>query len=398
MSLTLLLDLDDTLLVNKMDVFIPAYLKALSGHLASYSDPNKLIQALLAATNESVNNTDPGLTLKKVFDASFYPAIGVDQETIRNATDYFYAEIFSSLRNHTRPMDGAVQLVMGAVKRGYQIALATNALFPQMAVVHRLKWANLSPDMYPFAIIPSYETFHFAKPNPAYFTELLARLGWPDQPVVMIGDDIYNDVIPAQKAGLPVYCVNIDCLPPESIQGIAGCGKISGVLDWIDSIPKEKLQPAYTLPNAMLAILRATPAALQTISSQLAPGTWAVQPILGEWSLTEILCHLRDVEIEVNLPRIIKVLDETNPFLPGKDTDPWATERDYIHQDGNLALHEFINARKGLLSRLDPITDSSWSRQVRHAIFGPTTLQELVNIIASHDRLHIQQIFKNIQM
>jgi FMN phosphatase YigB (HAD superfamily) len=380
-----------------MDVFIPAYLKALSGHLAPYADPNKLVQALLAATNESVNNTDPNLTIKKVFDASFYPAIGVDQETIRHATDYFYAEIFPTLKNHTSPMNGAVQLVKRAVKRGYQIALATNALFPQMAVVHRLKWANLSPDTYPFEIIPSYETFHFAKPNPAYFAELLARLGWPDQPVVMIGDDINNDVIPAQKVGLPVYCVNVDNLPPECMQGTTGYGKINGVMDWLDNTPKEKLQPTYTLPSAMLAILRATPAALQTIFNQLALDTWTTRPVPDEWSLTEILCHLRDVEKEVNLPRIVKVLEENNPFLPGKDTDPWAVERQYIHQDGRLALLRFINDRKELLSRLDQMSDLSWGRQARHAIFGPTSLKELVNIIASHDRLHFHQIFKTIQ-
>ena len=39
--------------------------------------------------------------------------------------------------------------------------------------------------------------------------------------------------------------------------------------------------------------------------------------------MTEIICHLRDVEREVNLPRIRRVLAEQNPFLVGEVTDVW---------------------------------------------------------------------------
>jgi hydroxymethylpyrimidine pyrophosphatase-like HAD family hydrolase len=40
-SLTLLLDLDGTLLDNDMDLFLPAYLQALSKELAFSSNPRK---------------------------------------------------------------------------------------------------------------------------------------------------------------------------------------------------------------------------------------------------------------------------------------------------------------------------------------------------------------------
>ena len=45
-SLTLLLDLDDTLLENSMAEFLPAYLREVSTYLADYVDPAIMVNAL----------------------------------------------------------------------------------------------------------------------------------------------------------------------------------------------------------------------------------------------------------------------------------------------------------------------------------------------------------------
>lgn len=52
MALTLLIDLDDTLLVNDIDTFLPAYLKALGKHMTAFVAPELMIQHLLAATKK----------------------------------------------------------------------------------------------------------------------------------------------------------------------------------------------------------------------------------------------------------------------------------------------------------------------------------------------------------
>ena len=38
-----------------------------------------------------------------------------------------------------------------------------------------------------------------------------------------------------------------------------------------------------------------------------------------------------------------------------------------------------------------------WKRKARHAIFGPTDLQELVKFMVEHDKLHIRQIRSTIE-
>jgi hypothetical protein len=145
-----------------------------------------------------------------------------------------------------------------------------------------------------------------------------------------------------------------------------------------------------------MAILRATPATLRTLYTRAGNDKLAVRQQPDAWCPTEVVCHLRDVEGEVNLPRLQLVLRGGNPFIPGRDTDQWAESRDYIHQDGWQALEEFTRRRMALLSYLVELSPEAWELPARHAIFGPTTLQELVKFIVDHDRLHIQQVFETI--
>jgi hypothetical protein len=103
---------------------------------------------------------------------------------------------------------------------------------------------------------------------------------------------------------------------------------------------------------------------------------------------------MRDVEREVNLPRLRAVIEQDNPFIAGADTDPWALERDYQSQDGPRALRDFAQARQASarLLRLQP--PSVWSRTARHAIFGPTQLIEIVGWFLDHDLIHLEQVRK----
>ena len=121
-------------------------------------------------------------------------------------------------------------------------------------------------------------------------------------------------------------------------------------------------------------------------------GEMVQRPAEDEWSLTEILCHLRDTEGEVNLPRVQTIISEDNPLVQGVDTDVWAQERRYIRQDGPQALADFSDTRIKTLELLADLPPEDWQLPARHTIFGPTHLQELMNFTARHDRLHLRQI------
>ncbi len=397
MTLTLLLDLDDTLLGNSQKAFIPAYLSALGQHLAPYVDPDHMVPTLLAATRQMMVAGTAERTLEETFSAAFYPPLGLDRAAIRPALENFYANHYPRLSTMTHRRPEAIELIRQSLERGYRIGISTSPLFPRTATLQRLEWAGLSAQEYPFQLISTFETFHFAKPEPAYFAEFLAQMGWPEGPVLVVGDDIKMDVLPAQECGLPVFWTPIDPAANWELSSPSPAqGKLSDVLAWLDQTPPENLVPNLSQPAALKAILRATPAALDTLTRQVDSQQWHIRPAQNEWCATEILCHLRDVELEVNLPRLKRCLVEENPFIAGRTTDHWAEERDYIHQNLPAALQQLRTHRSELLTILESLSQQNWQRPIRHAIFGPTTLQDMVRIIADHDRLHIQQVYRSI--
>lgn len=403
MTLTLLLDLDDTLLSNDIRIFVPAYLKALGKHLIGYVAPEKMVQELLAATQVMVENNTARLSLEQAFDQVFYPAIGRTKMEMRPVLDQFYNDIFPSLAPLTAQRPDAARLVKDAINKGHTLVVATNPIFPRKAILHRLGWAGLAAEQVPFAMVTDYERFHFAKPNPAFFAEILAQLGWPNQPAVVVGNSLEDDLIPAARLGLPVYWIVDAPAPfPDEYQNLfhplSSSGPLSDVPAWIEKVDAAGLRQTFTSPDAILALLKSTPAALDTFSLNLTKRQWCEQPEPKEWSLTEIFCHLRDVDREVNIPRLEKVITEPSPFLVGVNSDTWAEERDYLHQDGQAALRAFIETRTRLISQLEGLSEADWQRPARHAIFGPTSLLELVSFTTTHDRSHIQQSLNAIRL
>jgi FMN phosphatase YigB (HAD superfamily) len=399
LSLTLLMDLDDTLLKNDIDDFLPKYLEAFSGYVSDQIEPGLFVRALLAGTKAMVQNRLPDCTLNQVFDSTFFPLVGIDEEAFKVKAYEFYSKIFPSLQYLTEPVSGAVDVVGEAIERGYHLAITTNPLFPRLAIQHRLEWAGLRPEDYKFDLISSYERFHFSKPDPAYFAEVMGILGWPDEEVLVVGDDPERDIAAGQSIGLSTYRVRSDALPggASSLKTDPG-GAIADLFSWLDQINPITIKPSYKSITAWMATLRSTPAVLHGYALDLREQLWTQNPTPGEWNLTEILCHLRDVDQEVNLPRLQKVVQSDNPFIPGQDTDPWAKTRQYSRQDGRQALRQYIAARQQIVTLLEGLDASGWERPARHAIFGPTRLQELVDIIASHDRLHLKQIYRLMEV
>lgn len=391
MSLTLLLDMDDTLLSNDMDRFLPAYLQKLSVHLQNQVPQAQMVQSLLDGTKAMVKKQMPEKTLEQAFDDVFYPAVECTKAQLAHLLGDFYAHIYPSLQPVTSVRPEAVEFVEWAFSQGYTIAVATNPLFPKTAIQQRLSWANLSTEKYPFALVTAFETFHYAKPNPAYFAEILGQLGWPEGPVAMVGNSLTEDIQPARALGIAAFHLQNDSSPdgPDA-------GTFAQLKTWLKKVELTPTTQAQT-PQALTALLASTPAAIFTLAADLPQNLWNQRPREKEWSLGEIFCHLRDVDNEVTLPRTLRILEENSPFITAEATDVWAEERHYCEEGAARALQGFFEARTRLLQALQKLAPAEWSRPARHAIFGPTTLSELLTFTFTHDQNHIRQMVKTIQ-
>lgn len=383
---TLLFDLDNTLLGNDMETFLPPYLQKLGAHLADKIPPDQMIPELLNGTRKMMENLDPTVTLEQVFAQYFYPALGIAEETLKPQIDDFYDTVFPSLKANSTRYPESERLMKTLFDAGYEIVIATSPLFPRTAILQRLDWAGVPAAHFNYILITSYEHFHFSKPHLEYYAEILGRLGKPPHEAVMVGNDLENDLAPAKALGMAVYHVH-----PASQHEYPG-GTLEDTIPWLEEAPKQTQAQSTNQPQVLLARLRGYLAALISTTKDLDDRTWSHRKVEDEWAPVEIVCHLRDVEIEVHLPRVRKILTIHDPHLSSFDTDLWAEERDYLHQSCHNALSAFIEARKETIAALEKLDSKDWSRTARHSLLGPTTLIEVMNIVSEHDLLHLAQI------
>jgi HAD superfamily hydrolase (TIGR01549 family) len=380
-----LIDLDDTLLVNKMDIFLPAYFQKLGEYLADRIDPEKMLAELLNGTQQMLTNMDPTCTLERAFADHFYPVLGFDEEPLRDHIEVFYREIFPTLKTLTAKQPKAKSFVDHLVEKDVDLVVATNPLFPRLAVEERLRWAGFTGEL-PFDLIASYEQFHFTKPHLEYYAEILGRLGLSPQDAVMLGDDLAYDLAPAQSLGLGSF--HLSQAPSDVHDG----GDFEAARLWIEEDRSHGYRENSTSPAAILARARGHLAAMLTLLEELPEGHWSIAPIEGEWSLGEILCHLRDVEREVHLDRLNLMLMEEDAHLIGADTDKWAEQRQYHDQPGQEAFATFIQSRLTLIDRLTDLAHEDWERRARHTLLGPMRLNEVMAIANDHDTIHLAQL------
>src|SRR5258706_2891850 len=263
MPLTLLFDLDDTLLDTNMDAFVPAYFQALSKHLFHRIAPELMLRALMHSTNLMNESADPTRTLQEVFESDFYPKLGIPKEELSEVIDDFYDRVFPAIGELTTRRPDAAPLIDWALDCGYRVAIATDPLFPRKATYHRLRWAGFEPEQ--FELVSTFESFHFTKTHSAYYADVLGQLGWPDGPVLMVGNDVQRDLVSANKMGLKTYFIDGESGSSPGFE--AGCGRLGDLRSWLESIDLSTLEPSYKSREAILGIMTSTPALLQTFAS-----------------------------------------------------------------------------------------------------------------------------------
>jgi len=211
----------------------------------------------------------------------------------------------------------------------------------------------------------------------------------------MVGNDVERDILPAQRLGLKTYLVDDESASKSGPE--AGRGTLADLRPWLESINLSTLEPSFKSREAILGIMSSTPAVLRSLSSRLTNEQWKHEPTREDWALNEIICHLRDMELEIHHAQLKLILERADAFIPRPDSSVWANERKYLNVDGSMALNEFVSARIETLEMLKNMDDDIWSRKARHAIFGPTNFLEVLGFMAEHDRLHIQQAWKTLQ-
>jgi FMN phosphatase YigB (HAD superfamily) len=222
-----LFDLDDTLLGNDMDKFLPDYFALLGKHAERYLAKERFLQELMVGTQAMIASTDTAVSNRDVFWQTFQERTGLDPDELEPFFEQFYRYIFPQLVATTEKRPLAAPLVQACLDKGLKVVIATNPLFPVVAVDERLAWAGVPVTAFDYDLVTAYENMHTTKPHPAYYREILQMIDCAPETAVMIGDDWKNDIIPAVEVGLYTYWITSDGQQPPADVPLSGCGSLA---------------------------------------------------------------------------------------------------------------------------------------------------------------------------
>ena len=113
---------------------------------------------------------------------------------------------------------------------------------------------------------------------------------------------------------------------------------------------------------------------------------------VDKWTLLEVICHLRDEEVEDFRTRVASVLKDPNEALPSIDPVGWVTSRKYNDQPFEAVLNDWEAEREKSLNWLKSLDSPSWDNAFMHPKFGAMSARLFLCNWLSHDYHHIRQI------
>lgn len=203
-----LIDLDGTLLPMDFDVFLKGYIDAISSTAPLIGITKEtFVKGLWAGIVKMMKN-DGSKTNEDAFWADFTLVTGVSKESAEGILNDFYCTDFASVKDYCGFDKNANVLVEKLKKKGYNLILATNPVFPKIGTFNRLKWAGVDYDS--FSYVSTYENSHYCKPNVKYYEEILTKFNLKAEECLMIGNDVLDDMVVA-NLNMQVFLLT-DCL------------------------------------------------------------------------------------------------------------------------------------------------------------------------------------------
>lgn len=375
-----LFDLDNTLLHNPTPQFVSGYISGISRFFAAaggVEPAETLRQSVQTMMHGPRRIWQSNLEL---YWELLHPIWSGTPEALRAAFEDFYLNEYLELKSNTAPAPKAGEVIDRVRGEGYKIIIATNPVYPEEAILRRLAWADLPGDHAYYEFVTTADNMHFAKPDPAYYAEILARVGLEPDEAVMVGDEPLYDCEAARSIGIHAYNLNWERLG-----------------DLLDELPRFRdLHPNPIEPRAIVPQWRGNLGALFGTISDMPEHFWHQHPFEGEWSPLEIVCHLRDHEPAVQRARLERILEEDNPFIPQSPQPERPGEMDNCASDGPTVTHCFLVERLKSIEFVEALKPEDWHRPARHSVFGPTTMLEMAYFTAQHDRLHLRQLCQTI--
>ncbi len=199
-----LFDLDGTLIDFSPRVFYTDYISLAYRHFRDLMGYEEFQALLLKSTFDSMNSMDGSQFFLDVFLDNFTPQVPISREEVNIRFRSFYSTSFNELEKMVRPYPVAKELLEVARRKKNHVVLATNPVFPLIAIEKRIVWGGLSPKYFDY--ITHAENSKYVKPQREYFQELMDMFRCSPYETIMVGNDLATD-IPASQLGITTILV-----------------------------------------------------------------------------------------------------------------------------------------------------------------------------------------------
>lgn len=144
----------------------------------------------------------------------------------------------------------------------------------------------------------------------------------------------------------------------------------------------------------VLTLLAETSPRITALTTGLEPAQLQTALNPNEWSLNDVLAHLRSCA-DVWGGCIATMLAEDTPTLRAVNPTTWIKKTDYPELEFRPSLRSFATQRAELLAVLEPLPHESWSRTATVTGAGNVlerTVLFYARWLATHERQHVKQV------
>ena len=188
---TILFDLDGTLLSIDHKQFGKIYFGGLASHFTDMYPPDTLIKLILDATKAMVDDISDK-TNETVFMEALETMVFDRLEEMQKRFKLFYENDFDQLRTAVVENKVIIETIAILKSKGYQLVIATNPMFPKIAIEKRIIWTGLNRS--DFSYVTSFEASHYCKPQKEFFVEILKDIHKSPEECLMVGNDAQEDM------------------------------------------------------------------------------------------------------------------------------------------------------------------------------------------------------------
>lgn len=137
------------------------------------------------------------------------------------------------------------------------------------------------------------------------------------------------------------------------------------------------------------------PGEVREVVSGVAPQIYRVRPDTQCWSITEYVCHLRDVYATYTI-RLHRAITESEPMLEPMFNDLRAQRFRYNQLDVHAVLPELIANAAGFSEEANQIRDNHWGRIVTRLPGEARTARWLARQVMHEGMHHLDDIRRTI--